>query len=109
MSGSLIALAACCTLLAHLAVETASPALTVASLAAAAALVLIPGMARGSPRAWMAPLLAGGALALACCSVPDGVLTLLGLTPPLAVPQTLWSWFANVASSSNTEPRRSRT
>lgn len=179
MRGSLVALGLACALCAHLAVEAASPALTVACIALAAAVVLSPGLARGSPRAWAAALATAGALALAASrrwiwlplyappvlgdafaawvfghtlrrgrtplieslirrlhddpgralspaiaqyartltaawavlfgvlgasslvlallAVPNGVLVLLGLTPPLAVPQTVWSWFANIA------------
>ncbi|HEY2592081.1 MAG TPA: hypothetical protein VGI35_10865, partial [Steroidobacteraceae bacterium] len=43
-------------------------------------------------------LLGATGLALALCAVPNGVLILLGFTPPLTVPQTAWSWFANVAA-----------
>lgn len=34
--------------------------------------------------------------ALAVFAHPDGVLELLGITPPLAVPQSVWFWFANL-------------
>lgn len=177
LRGTRVALAVCGVVLAHLAVETASPALTVACLASLAGVLLGPGMARGSPRAWAAALAAGCALALAAfrkwvwlplyvpsvagdafaawvfghslaagrvpliermvrrlhatndpvgaeissyarrltaawavlfgllgavslalalCAVPNGILMLLGLTPPLTVSQTAWSWFANL-------------
>jgi uncharacterized membrane protein len=178
LRGVVITLAVCYPLLAHLAVETASPELTVVCLALLAGLLLLPGMARGSLAAWLLALLASGALAiaesrrwvwlplyapsvlgdafvawvfghtlaagripliermvrllhgapdgplpadivryarrlttawtvlfivlgaislaLALCATPNGVLLLLGLTPPVPVPQPLWSWFANV-------------
>jgi uncharacterized membrane protein len=35
-------------------------------------------------------------LVLAALAVPDGMLIAAGITPPLAVPQEWWSWFANV-------------
>ncbi len=180
LKGSLIVLGMACALLAHLAVETSSPALTAVVVALAAAVMLAPSLARGSPGAWMAALAITGALAvaasrrwiwlplyvppvlgdafgawlfghtlaagrtpliervvrllhggperllepaiaryartltlawtvlfcvlgvtclvLALFAVPNGVLILLGFTPPVAVPQTAWSWFANVAA-----------
>jgi uncharacterized membrane protein len=179
LRGSLIALGLACALFAHLAVEAASPALTVAGIGLAAAAVLAPGLARGRLTAWAAafaiaaalafaasrrwiwlplyappvlgdafaawifgrtltgermPLIEGlirrlhdepdgpldpdvaryartlttawtvlfgllgaSSLALALLAVPNGVLILLGVAPPLAVPQIAWSWFANVA------------
>lgn len=36
-------------------------------------------------------------LVLALLASPNGVLALLGVTPPVAVPQRVWSWFANIA------------
>jgi uncharacterized membrane protein len=177
---SLIVLGLASALLAHLAVEMASPALTVAGIGLLAAVVLAPGLARRSVAAWTAALAIASALAfaasrrwiwlplyappmfadafgawlfghtlagrrmplierlvrqlhgepdrplepavaryarsltvawtvlfivlgatsltLALLAVPNGVLILLGITPPLEVPQTAWSWFANVAS-----------
>ncbi len=179
MRGGLVALGLACALFAHLAVEAASPGLTVASIGFAAAVVLAPGAARGSARAWAAALgiavalafaasrrwiwlplyappvlgdafaawvfghtlaagrrplieslirklhevpdrpldpaiaryartltagwtvlfavLGASSLVLALLAVPNGVLVLLGFTPPVAIPQTVWSWFANVA------------
>lgn len=179
MRGSLLALGLASALIAHLAVEAASPALTVACIALVALVVLLPGLARGSPKAWAAVLATAGALAfagsrrwiwlplyappvlgdffaawlfghtlaigrtplvesfiqrmrdeavrpldpdvahyarrltfgwtmlfsvlggtslvLALLAVPNGVLILLGFSPPLPVPQTVWSWFANIA------------
>jgi uncharacterized membrane protein len=35
-------------------------------------------------------------LVLALCAEPNGVLWLLGLAPPVEVPQSDWSWFANI-------------
>jgi uncharacterized membrane protein len=35
-------------------------------------------------------------LVLAALAVPDGMLMAAGITPPVAVPQEWWSWFANV-------------
>lgn len=174
-----IALGLACALLAHLAVEAASPGLTAAGIALAAVVVLSPGLSRGSLRAWSAALAIAGALAfaasrrwiwlplyappvlgdaLAACifgrtlargrmplieslirrmhgepyraldpaiaqyarkltaawavllstlgtaslalallARPNGVLILFGVNPPLTIPQTAWSWFANVA------------
>lgn len=179
MRASLLAVGLACALFAHLAVEAASPALTVVCIALAATVVLLPGLVRGSPRAWAAALgtaaalafaasrrwvwlplyvppvfgdtfaawlfghtlvkgrtplietlvrrlhdepdraldpeiaryarkltalwavlfsvLGASSLVLALLAVPNGVLTLIGLTPPLPIPQTVWSWFANVA------------
>ncbi|MGH8220474.1 MAG: ketosynthase [Steroidobacteraceae bacterium] len=179
LRGSLIALGLACALLAHLAVEAASPGLTAAGIALAAVVVLSPALSRGSLRAWSTALaIAGGlafaasrrwiwlplyappvlgdafaawlfgrtlaagrmplieslirrmhdepdraldhaiaqyarkltaawavllgmlgaaSLALALLARPNGVLILLGFAPPLTVPQTTWSWFANVA------------
>jgi uncharacterized membrane protein len=167
-------------LLAHLAVESASPALAAAGVALAAVVLLAPGLARGNLAAWTAAvtivsvfaiaasrrwiwlslylppvlgdvfgawlfghtllsgriplierlvrrlhgapdrpldpaitryarsltfawallfgLLGATGLALALFAVPNGVLILLGFTPPVSVPQTAWSWFANVAA-----------
>jgi uncharacterized membrane protein len=180
LRGSLIVLGLACALVAHLGVEAASPALTSAGVALAAAVVLAPSLARGRLAAWTAALVIAGALAIAALSrwiwlplyvpsvlgdafgawlfghtlasgrtplierlvrrlhggldrplepsitrytrtltfawtvlfcalgatslalalfaVPNGVLLLLGFKPPLAVPQTAWSWFANVAA-----------
>jgi len=179
LRGSLIALGLICALIAHLAVETASPALTAAGIVLLAAVVLAPSLARGSIAAWAAALAIAGAvafaasqrwiwlplyappvlgdafaawlfghtlasgrmplierfvrgmqaeagrpldpaiiqyartltvvwtllfgllgassLALALCAEPNGVLLLLGFSPPVAIPQIVWSWFANVA------------
>lgn len=179
MRGNLLALGLACALCAHLAVEAASPALTVACIALAAAVVLSPGLARGSPKAWVAAVATAAALAfaasrrwiwlplyappvlgdafaawlfahtltagrmplierlirrlhdapdgalepaiaayarkltaswavlfavlgtsslvLALLAVPNGILVLLGFAPPFRVPQTVWSWFANLA------------
>lgn len=52
---------------------------------------------RGLTLAW-AVLLASLALinaGLALCAVPGGVLARIGITPPLLVTNTQWSWFAN--------------
>ena len=52
---------------------------------------------RGLTLAWTL-LLAGLALVnlgLALCAVPGGVLASMGITPPLPVTSTQWSWFAN--------------
>lgn len=179
MRGAVIAFAAGYVVLAHLAVETTSPALTVASLALLAVPALAPKLARGSLAAWgvailtcaalallasrkwvwlplYAPSVCGDAfmawvfghtlaagripliermvrrlhgapdepvqpdiaryarsltaawavlfaalgtisLALALCAEPNGILPLLDVVPPVSVPQSAWSWFANVA------------
>jgi uncharacterized membrane protein len=36
-------------------------------------------------------------LLLALCAIPDGILSLFGIAPPIPVPQRAWSWFANIA------------
>jgi len=177
LGGSLLALGLA-ALFAHLAVEEASPALTVVCIALVAAVLLSPGLARGSLRAWAAAFATAGALALAASrrwiwlplyappvlgdafgawlfghtlasgrtplieslirrlhdqpdgpldpeiahyarkltagwavlfgllgatslvlallAVPNGVLSLLGFTPQVPIPQTDWSWFANI-------------
>src|SRR6185437_5299795 len=65
MRGSLIVVGLACALLAHLAVEAASPALTAAAVALAAVVVLAPSLARGSLAAWTGALAIAGALAVA--------------------------------------------
>lgn len=179
MRRGIIALAVCYALLAHLAVERGSAPLAVACLALLAAIVLAPGMVRGSGAAWALAIVVGAGLALAAsrkwvwlplyvpsvsgdafmawvfghtlaagrvpliermarrlrgaadapiepevvryarsltlawavlfgalgaislalalCAAPNGVLPLLGFTPPLTVPQAVWSGFANLA------------
>lgn len=53
--------------------------------------------ARGLTLAWAILLgsLALVNLSLALCAVPGGVLASVGITPPLTVTNTQWSWFAN--------------
>ena len=60
----MVALAVCYPLLAHMAVRADSVALTIASIAALALLVLLPGLLRGSASSWLASLVIAGALAL---------------------------------------------
>jgi len=58
----------------------------------------LPDYARRLTAAW-AGLLAFLAVAnalLALCAVPGGVLYEFGITPPVAVPHSAWSWFANL-------------
>ncbi len=57
------------------------------------------GYARALTAAWAVLFAALGLadLLLALCAAPNGVLASLGYAPMLAVPQRLWSWFANVA------------
>lgn len=62
---------------------------------------LSPGLVRYTRRVtvgWTLLLLALALLngALALLAVPDGLLAAAGVTPPLAVPRTLWSLFANL-------------
>jgi uncharacterized membrane protein len=61
---------------------------------------LDPGVlayARRLTLAWALLFAALGALSLglALCAAPNGILLLLGVTPPLRVPQHLWSLYAN--------------
>jgi len=57
----------------------------------------IPRYARRLTAIWAALfcLLAGVSLALALLAVPHGILSLLGIRPPVSVPQSAWSVFAN--------------
>jgi len=53
---------------------------------------------RGLTLAWTVLLLVLGAvnLALAMIASPDGLLSQLGLQPPVTITRTQWSWFANL-------------
>jgi uncharacterized membrane protein len=64
LRGIVIALAVSYPLVAHLAVLTGSPRLTVASLAVLVALALWPALARRGALAWLAALVAAAAVAL---------------------------------------------
>ena len=73
----------------------------VAALHGCAPRELAPDLYRYTRRLTLlwACVLAGLALvngALAMIAVPDGVLAQLGRTPPLAISQEQWSWFANI-------------
>src|SRR3546814_18968482 len=49
--------------------------------------------------AWLLAALAAVNLALAVLAVPDGLLAILGLSSPLPISRTQWSWFANICNS----------
>src|SRR3546814_16747065 len=46
--------------------------------------------------AWLLAALAAVNLALAMLAVPDGLLAIPGLSSPLPISRTQWSWFANL-------------
>src|SRR3546814_8752857 len=48
--------------------------------------------------AWLLAALAAVNLALAVLAVPDGLLAILGLSSPLPISRTQWSWFANICN-----------
>src|SRR3546814_5547718 len=48
--------------------------------------------------AWLLAALAAVNLALAVLVVPDGLLAILGLSSPLPISRTQWSWFANICN-----------
>ena len=48
--------------------------------------------------AWLLAALAAVNLVLAVLAVPDGLLAILGLSSPLPISRTQWSWFANICN-----------
>lgn len=58
----------------------------------------LPAYARRLTAGWAGLLgfLAVANAALALCAVPGGVLHAFGIAPPVAVPHSAWSWFANL-------------
>jgi uncharacterized membrane protein len=85
-----VALAAAYPLLAHAASARASGALAAWAIADIALILLLPGMARGRPRAWI--LLAGAALAAAWLARTPYALVPLLLVPVLFVGLVAWGF-----------------
>lgn len=86
----MIALAVCYPLAAHLAVLTGSPRLTLVCLGLLVALALAPALSRRRPAAWLAALVAAGALALPFLAPPRW--TWLPLYAPTVLGDVFLAW-----------------